>query len=644
MQETYCGDTQPDRKKILFLPAAHFLKTIFMTAHIGTLASPARQPTSKTCQRANFYYALKKSTLEGLVFINIVIIPLICLGQDNYNVKTEIETNAIYRNEAFVVSFKINAFADTFLAPDFSEFYLLNGPSTSKKTDWIKNNAMSSTAFNYILIPRSIGKSKIKKGVFKIKEKEIKTPKAKIKVLDKKLSEIDSVKIIGKLKDGLNPQPTAFLKESGAYNFENGKTEQAKYFFNRAQEDIKNKLYYHAIENLEKSIEIMPDNPLFIYQRADMSRYLHQNGIAVEKFTQLIDKCELNIEMTNELKSAKFSENPKYKIIEYKTNNRSSYEYLSKAYFGRGHVRYRQYFDKSTEDFNKAFIYGIKANFDSLYLSFVECWNEISKNNLSVALELATKAISLKPEFIGSYLARAEIHTRNLDFATAVEDLNIAILKDTLMSDPYYYLGCLKAMIGMEKEAIRYFTITLEKNPWYKEALFDRSQEFAKCEQYDSAIVGYDLIIKQFSYDTILITKVNKQIQLAELAKMRESNAEKNIVDSERNEESPWDSDAFVINAAKLILNKKFSNPNEKYVFGLDRFKYYQTLFSQHEKYKSVPIAFILTDGLNEIVRIENINANEIETDRVIINKGNYKFNFIKQGNIIASGEVKVIQ
>ncbi len=85
-------------------------------------------------------------------------------GAINFSVEAQgtkftasVSKNTVTVDEQFKLTFKINAQASNFQAPDLSDFRLYSGPNQSSSMQWVNGVMSSSISFSYVLSPRKVG-------------------------------------------------------------------------------------------------------------------------------------------------------------------------------------------------------------------------------------------------------------------------------------------------------------------------------------------------------------------------------------------------------------------------------------------------------------------------------------------------------
>ncbi len=80
-----------------------------------------------------------------------------------------VSKNTVAIDEQFKLTFKVNAQASNFQAPDLSNFRLYSGPNQSSSMQWVNGVMSSSLSFSYVLSPRkegslTLGPAKVQAG------------------------------------------------------------------------------------------------------------------------------------------------------------------------------------------------------------------------------------------------------------------------------------------------------------------------------------------------------------------------------------------------------------------------------------------------------------------------------------------------
>lgn len=86
----------------------------------------------------------------------------------------------------FKVEFKLeNAQGAQFKAPEFEDFDVISGPSTSSSMTIINGEMTQSIAYVYYLRPKEVGTFTLDAASIKVKGEEFKTKEVKVKVVEK---------------------------------------------------------------------------------------------------------------------------------------------------------------------------------------------------------------------------------------------------------------------------------------------------------------------------------------------------------------------------------------------------------------------------------------------------------------------------
>jgi len=88
--------------------------------------------------------------------------------------------------EKFRIDFTINQKAGDIIAPDFSEFAFLGGPSTSVNQSWVNGKSSFSKTYTYYLMPKGIGKFNIGPAKIKVDGMTYRTRPITINVVEQK--------------------------------------------------------------------------------------------------------------------------------------------------------------------------------------------------------------------------------------------------------------------------------------------------------------------------------------------------------------------------------------------------------------------------------------------------------------------------
>lgn len=88
-------------------------------------------------------------------------------------------------NSKFKVEFKLeNAKGSNFEAPEFKDFEIVGGPSTSSSMSVINGVVTQSISYVYYLKPKEVGDFTVKAAKVSVDGKDLKTDKVRIKVVE----------------------------------------------------------------------------------------------------------------------------------------------------------------------------------------------------------------------------------------------------------------------------------------------------------------------------------------------------------------------------------------------------------------------------------------------------------------------------
>lgn len=91
-------------------------------------------------------------------FITCICLTYCLLTQAQVSFTTNLSRDEIGKNENLRVEFKMNVNGDNFNPPDFKDFTVVGGPSTSISQQWINGRGSMSKSFTYFLRPNRMGK------------------------------------------------------------------------------------------------------------------------------------------------------------------------------------------------------------------------------------------------------------------------------------------------------------------------------------------------------------------------------------------------------------------------------------------------------------------------------------------------------
>lgn len=118
-------------------------------------------------------------------YISTLVLFLATTAVAQIEFTTAVSKNKLGVNQRFRIEFTVNQQgADNFEAPNFENFRVVGGPSSSVNQSWINGKASYAQSYIYILQPKNTGEFVIGSATIEYKGKTIKSNKVKITVLD----------------------------------------------------------------------------------------------------------------------------------------------------------------------------------------------------------------------------------------------------------------------------------------------------------------------------------------------------------------------------------------------------------------------------------------------------------------------------
>ena len=118
---------------------------------------------------------------KDLLFLVFVLQSFLLLAQTSFT--ASVSKNKIGVNEQFSLTFTVNESGDRFVAPDFSDFSIIAGPSTSSSTTIINGKVSKENSYTYYLRSKKIGIYTIGSASIKVKGKTYRSGITSIQVL-----------------------------------------------------------------------------------------------------------------------------------------------------------------------------------------------------------------------------------------------------------------------------------------------------------------------------------------------------------------------------------------------------------------------------------------------------------------------------
>ena len=118
---------------------------------------------------------------KDLLFLVFVLQSFLLLAQTSFTVS--VSKNKIGVNEQFSLTFTVNESGDRFVAPDFSNFSVIAGPSTSSSTTIINGKVSKENSYTYYLRAKKVGIYTIGSASINVKGKTYRSGTSSIQVL-----------------------------------------------------------------------------------------------------------------------------------------------------------------------------------------------------------------------------------------------------------------------------------------------------------------------------------------------------------------------------------------------------------------------------------------------------------------------------
>ncbi len=238
------------------------------------------------------------------------------------------------------------------------------------------------------------------------------------------------------------------------------------YYSNRGAYYSSLKSYEKAIDDLNKAIELDPNNSQFYLDR--VNRYL-----SLMSYEKAIDDCN--------------------KAIELDPNN-------AEFYLGRGICYFfLKSYDKAIDDLNKAIEFDPENSIYYVYRG--ECY--LSLQSYDKAIEDFNKTIELNPENAASYSNRGECYLSLQSYDKAIEDFNKTIELNPENAASYSNRGNCYLSLQSYDKAIEDFNKTIElapNNEHYEDLKhafeFKRQDEKVRLEERNKVIADLSHSIK----------------------------------------------------------------------------------------------------------------------------------------------------
>jgi hypothetical protein len=124
-------------------------------------------------------------SLKKFSLILLLLVSTVTIAQD-FEFTTKVSKNKLGINQRVRIEFTVNKNgADNFAAPDFTNFKVVAGPSSSVSQSWVNGKTSYSQSYTYVLEPKSKGNFTIPPASIEYNGKTIQSNSVKITVTDK---------------------------------------------------------------------------------------------------------------------------------------------------------------------------------------------------------------------------------------------------------------------------------------------------------------------------------------------------------------------------------------------------------------------------------------------------------------------------
>lgn len=120
--------------------------------------------------------------MKKYLFLISFLVPT-CLLIAQVSFTASVNKNKVGLNERFSLTYTINDGGDRFSAPDFSDFSVLSGPSTSSSTSIMNGKVSREKSFTYYLRAKKVGVFTIGAASIQVKGKQYRSGRVSIQVL-----------------------------------------------------------------------------------------------------------------------------------------------------------------------------------------------------------------------------------------------------------------------------------------------------------------------------------------------------------------------------------------------------------------------------------------------------------------------------
>ena len=219
---------------------------------------------------------------------------------------------------------------------------------------------------------------------------------------------------------------------------------------NSAQLDQKNQNYIEGSKKIYRGYTLRKNDTIFLYYAASLATDGKDYDLAINRYEELMDIGYTGI-------SEEFYATKKGTKEETKFSSKTERDLLVKK---GDYVIPRSKFTKSKKG-------TILKNMTFIYLN---------KGEKEKATELMKKARAASPDDKSLMYAEAELYYTSGDMTNYKKIINELIKSDPNNPDLYYNLGVASSRNGEKVEAMEYYSMAIELNPDYAEALINKAQ------------------------------------------------------------------------------------------------------------------------------------------------------------------------
>lgn len=219
---------------------------------------------------------------------------------------------------------------------------------------------------------------------------------------------------------------------------------------NSAQLDQKNQNYIEGSKKIYRGYTLRKNDTIFLYYAASLATDGKDYDLAINRYEELMDIGYTGI-------SEEFYATKKGTKEETKFSSKTERDLLVKK---GDYVIPRSKFTKSKKG-------TILKNMTFIYLN---------KGEKEKATELMKKARAASPDDKSLMYAEAELYYTSGDMTNYKKIISELIKSDPNNPDLYYNLGVASSRNGEKVEAMEYYSMAIELNPDYAEALINKAQ------------------------------------------------------------------------------------------------------------------------------------------------------------------------